>query len=243
MTDRKTRTVLIVDGSRTMLYFYGILLKRLEYSVQTATSPEEALTIMEQTIPSLVLTAVSFPSMSGVDFIRAIKGKDRTKAIPIIVQTAEEDASIRSACLSAGCFAYLKKPVDAGTLYRTIQAAMEARPRGNIRINTRLMAVVGDLDRKDVKEPATYATEISERGAYVRTLAPHNKDTQVPLRLYVNDREIRVKAVVLYTHDLEPGAFREPGMGLKFIEIAEDDRDYLRGFINAQLVSDITIDN
>ena len=235
------RTVLIVDGSATMLCFHGILLKRLQYAVQTSASPEDALKIMDRTLPSLVLTAVTFPSMSGVDFLRAIKGRDRTKAIPVIVLTAEEDAAVRSACVSAGCFAYLQKPADAGTLYRTIQAAMEATPRGNIRINSSLLAVVGDESRKDARKPAEYATEISERGAYVRTLAPESKDAVIPLRLSVKDREIRVKAVVLYTHTLEPGDFREPGMGLKFLDISENDREYLRGFINAQLVSDIAM--
>jgi CheY-like chemotaxis protein len=224
-----------------MLYYHGILLKRLEYAVLTANTPEDALKIMDQTVPSLVLTAISFPSLNGVDFIKAIKSRDRTKVVPVIVLTAEEDASVRSACLSSGCLAYLIKPVDAGTLYRTIQTAMEATPRENIRISTSLKAVVGEEDAKDATERIEYATEISEKGAYVRTLAPKAKNALIPIRIYVKDHEIRVKAVVLYTHTIERGAFREPGMGLKFTEISENDRAYLRSFINAQLVSDIVI--
>ena len=59
------------------------------------------------------------------------------------------------------------------------------------------------------------------------------------LTLIIHDREIRAQAVVIYTNALEGGAFREPGMGLRFIEINEDDRNYLRNFIKEQLTSDI----
>jgi len=241
MSDRETRSVLIVDNSPTMLCFHGILLKRLEYAVQTAATPEDALKIMDQTVPCLVLTAVSFPSMSGIDLIRAIKSRERTKGIPVIVLTAEADHAVRSACLRAGCVAYLNKPADAGTLYRTIQAAVEATPRKNLRISTSLKAVVGDDGAPDLKARTEYATEISERGAYVRTLTPQAKDSFIPIRIYMKDREIRAKAVVLYTRTLERGALREPGMGLKFIEISEKDSEYLRKFINDQLVADIVV--
>ena len=241
MTERETRTVLIVDGSATMLYYHGILLKRLEYTVLTADTPEHALKVMDHKIPSLILTAISFPSMNGVDFIKAIKGRESTKAIPVIVLTAEEHASVRSACLSLGCVAYLIKPLDPSILYRTIQAAVESTPRENIRINTSLKTLVGQEGANDSAERIEYATAISEQGAYVRTLTPGSKNAIIPIKICIKDREIRAKAVVLYTNTIERGAFREPGMGLRFIEISEDDQNYLRDFINAQLVSDIVI--
>jgi hypothetical protein len=45
--------------------------------------------------------------------------------------------------------------------------------------------------------------------------------------------------MVLYSHAMEEGTFREPGMGMKFVEISEEDRSFLRSFIKAQLTSDI----
>ena len=242
MTEREPGTVLIVDGSATMLYYYGIVLKRLKYAVLTADAPEAALKILERVIPSLILTAVSFPFMSGMDFIKAIKSRERTKAIPVIVMTAEEQESIRSASLALGCLAYLIKPVEPATLYRIIQAAVETTPRENIRISTSLKTIVGEGEAKDPAGRIEYATAISEKGAYVRTLAPKARNSLIPVRISVRDREIRAKAVVIYTNSIEGGTFREPGMGLKFIEISEDDQNYLRNFINEQLTSDIVTD-
>ncbi len=66
------RTVLLVDGSATMRYYYAILLKRLEFTVMVAESAEEALTLMENTVPSLILTDIVLPKMSGIDFINTV---------------------------------------------------------------------------------------------------------------------------------------------------------------------------
>ena len=239
MTERENRTVMIVDGSATMRYYYGIVLKRLKYAVLTATTPEAALKLLEQTIPSLILTAVSFPFMSGVDFIKTIKSREGTKAVPVIVMTAEEQDSIRSASLALGCVAYLIKPVEPATLYRIIQAAVETTPRENIRISTSLKTIIEEGKARDAAGRIEYATAISEKGAYVRTLAPKARNSHIPVRIFIHDREIRAQAVVIYTNALEGGAFREPGMGLRFIEINEDDRNYLRNFIKEQLTSDI----
>jgi CheY-like chemotaxis protein len=112
MTARETRTVMMVDGSATMLYYYGVVLKRLKYAVLAADTPEHALKITDRLAPSLILTAISFPRMNGVDFIKTITGRERTRPIPIIVMTADDRESVSSACLNLGCVAYLVKPVD-----------------------------------------------------------------------------------------------------------------------------------
>ncbi len=241
--DGKARTVLIVDGSATMLYYYGVLLKRLEYAVLTAATPEDALKTMELRVPSLVLTALSFPRMTGIDFIKTVKGSERTKMVPVIVLTAEEDAAVRSACLIVGAAAYLIKPVEPGHLYRTIQAATESTPRENIRINTSLKVVLGEgTPGGGAPAQFEYATMISEGGLYLRTLTPKPKNALTPVKILIGDREIRAKAVVLYTCAIEDGLFKEPGMAIKFLEISEEDRNYVRGFIKNQLTSDIITD-
>jgi hypothetical protein len=108
---------------------------------------------------------------------------------------------------------------------------LESTPRDNIRISTSLKTVIGQENTNEGAVHIEYATAISEKSAYVRTLAPKSKNALIPIKIYIHDREIRAKAVVLYTNAIETGTFREPGMGLKFIEIAEDDQNYLRNFI------------
>ncbi len=231
---KRKRTALIVDFSPTILYYHSILLKRLQYAVLTAHDPDEALRMMEEMIPSLILTGLTFARTSGVDFIRRIKSNDHTKYVPVVVLTSVEDAATRSDCIDAGCAACLSKPVEPSCLFWTIQEVAERTPRQHPRIKTSVRAVAGG--RRDS------ATSLSEGGVYLRTLHPREKNAVIPLSMFFNGREVKTKAVVLYSIALGAGEFKEPGMGLKFVDISEADRDFLRQFIHDHLISDINID-
>jgi len=237
--DRTTRTVMLVGESTTLRYYYGILLKRLDYEVLTAASAEDALTILERTVPSLIITEFTQPLMSGKEFIRMIKGAERTKALPIIVFV--DDLATRTACRNLACVGCLVKPVDPALFYRTIQAAVEPYPREHIRLSLSLKVLVGDGTADGGAERMEYATKISEGGLYLRTLYPKPKNALTPVKVFIRDRMITAKATVLYRYSLEDGVFREPGMGLKFIEISDDDRSFVRTFIREELTSDIMI--
>ncbi len=241
MKARETRTVLIVDSSPTMLYYHGILLMRLEYSVLTAATPEEALAILERTIPSLILTATSFPSMTGADFIKKIKLADKTRHIPVIILTAAKDEKLRLACMEMGCFAYLIKPVNPRALFRTMQSATEAVPRQNIRLSRELKVLVGGNGKSESQDGPAYTKTISEGGLYIRACKPQPKNAAIPLSLFINGREIQAEGVVLYSTDQNNGSIREPGVALKFTKLQAEDRDFLRGFIHNQLTYDIVV--
>jgi CheY-like chemotaxis protein len=228
-----TRSIMLVDKSTTLRYYHGMLLTRLTYAILTAASPEEAMMILEHTIPSCVLSGFRFPMMSGSEFIKKLKSLERTRNVPVIVLTGEKDAAVRKTCIDLGCASFLTKPVEPARLYRDIQAATESMPRSNIRLGTSLKAVVGDVDR------AAKATMISEGGLYLNTTVLRPKDAITPVRIFVKDREIKATAVVLYSHTQGGGVRREAGMGLKFLEITDEDRKFLRNFIEDQLTSDI----
>jgi len=239
---RNTRTILLVDGSATMRYYHGILLKRLEYAVQTASSAEEALQIVDHTMPSLVITESALPVMSGTELIRTLKGSDRTRDLPIVVLAGGEDDRIRERWKELGCAACLFKPVEPHFFYQTIQAAIEPVPREHIRLTTPLKVAMSDgKTLSDGAERMEYATTISEGGLYLRTLHPKPRNTSTPVRIFIKDRMIKARAEVLYSKTMDSGDFHEPGMGMKFTEISEDDRNYLRHFIEERLTFDITI--
>ena len=235
------KKVMLVDGSATLRYYYGILLKRLAFTVMVAESGEEALKIIQNTVPALILTDVTLPRMSGIEFIQTIKGSALTSAVPVIAFVGQSDASVRSSCLSIGCVDFLTKRVDPDHLYRSIQAALEPKPRGHMRLNMPLKVVVGDGTSQGGAERTEYATTISEGGLYLRTLFPRPKNSFTPVRIIIKNRTVRAQAAVLYSHAMEGGFFKEPGMGMKFIEISPEDRSFVRRFIKEQLTSDIVI--
>ena len=233
------RTVLIVDNSPIMLYYHSILMKRLQYAVLTARIPDDAQRLMDQIIPSLILTGTTFASASGIDFIKRIKSNVHTRSVPVIVLTSAGDAATRADCLNAGCVACLNKPVEPACLFWTIQDLTERTPREYVRIQTSVKTIAGDGDARGDAARTEYATNLSEGGLYLRSLSPLPKEKLIPLRMIINDREIKAKAVVLYSIPMEAGQFKEPGMGLKFVDISEEDLNFLRNFIHDQLIADI----
>ena len=240
MMDREMRALLVVDSSASMLFYLGMLLKRLEYKVSTAKGAEEALRMMDDFLPSIILTDIALPGMSGIKLIKLIKDTPRFKAVPVVVLTSETDPGIRDTCMRMGCAAYLNKPVEPDVLYRALQSASEAIPRLNIRLNTSLKVIVGDGSALGGAQRTEYATAISEGGLYVRTLYPQPRNALTPVTIFMQDREIKARAVVLYSYTIGEGPFKEPGMGMKFVEISYGDQEFIRKFIKEQLTRDIT---
>jgi CheY-like chemotaxis protein len=237
--DREVRTILVVDCSTSMLFFLGFLLKRFEYRVVTARSGEDALRLMDESLPTVVLTDVALPAMSGVALLKHIKERPDCGALPVIMLTTEDAPGIKDTCLQLGCAAYLLKPVEPDLLYRTIQAASESVPRANIRLRTSLKVIVGDGSVLGGAARTENATALSEDGLFITTHYPQPRNAVTPLRIIINDREITAKALVLYISDRGEGPSVEPGMGMKFVHISDADRALLRRFIREQLTHDI----
>ena len=234
---RSPRTVLVVDENASMRYYHGLLLMRLHYVVLTADSHQEALSNMERAAPSVVLSSLSLPEEQGRDLFSALRSSDRLAAIPVIALSERDDPEARLACLKRGYAACVAKPADPHLLYGAIQAATETFPRAHIRLNLSLKTVVGDGSARSEEE--SYTSTISEGGMFLETYSPPPDQTKTPLRIFLSDREIGATAEVRYSSTLERRTFQQPGMGLKFIEMHDDDRAFLRSFIREQLVRDI----
>lgn len=234
--DRETRTILLVDGSASILFYLGMLLKRLEYRVATAQSAEDALRAMEVALPSIVVAETSLPGISGIDLLKHIKNSPRMKAVPVVMLTLRNDAGLKDMCERLGCAGFLYKPVEPDMLYSRLQAVSESIPRANIRFATSLKVIV--TEGAGVLRTES-ATEISEGGLFIRTLDARPKDELLRVRIFLPHREISSKAVVLYSFTATAGSPKEPGMGMKFVEISDADRREIRNFIKEQLIGDI----
>jgi CheY-like chemotaxis protein len=234
---RSLKTVLVVDENASMRYYHGLLLMRLHYVVLTADSHREALANMERAAPSVVLSSLSLPEAEGKDLFAAMRSSDRLAAVPVIALSEKDDPEVRLSSLKRGYAACIARPADPHLLYSAIQAATETFPRSHIRLNLSLKTVVGGGSASDGDE--AYTSTISEGGMFLQTCSPPPDQTRTPLHLFLSDREIQATAEVRYSSTLERRTFQQPGMGLKFVEMRDDDRAFLRSFIREQLVRDI----
>ena len=236
--ERKKRLLIVVDGDATRLYTTGILLQRLGYNIYTTKMAEDALEIMGIALPSLVLTDVTLPAMSGLELMNRMKQNTDTQAVPVVCYTSSTDPSVKETCLRHGGAAFLSKPAEPDVLFAAIQKVAEITPRRYIRLSVCLGVIVDNEAAAD-GSPIDCLTALSENGMYVSTLNPRMAGTEMPFSIFLQKYVIRVVGTVLHSYKSGEGPLRTPGMGVKFTQIKPEDRAMIRSFINRQLMQDL----
>jgi CheY-like chemotaxis protein len=238
--ERKKPLLILVDSDVTQLYYTGILLQRLDYTIYTTKTAEEAIEIMNITIPAVVVTEASLPGMSGLEFLKQVKRNPATSSIPVLVLTASAGPLIRENFFQEGCADILVKPIDPDALYAAIQKATEVTPRTYIRLKICLDVLVGDDTAGAGARPGDCITALSENGMYVSTPNPSKTGTKLPFVIFLGKVRINVQGIVLYSFERGKGPLRTSGMGIKFLRISPDDQVMIRTFIKKALTEDLS---
>ncbi len=233
--NRQKHSLLVVESSATYLFYMSMMLKKLEYTVRTATTAKLALQAMNDSLPALIMIDTSLDDMSGVSLLEKIKKDRRLKTIPVIMHTSDSDRAVQDKCVALGCVAYFKKPVEPDELYRAIQSATEATPRRTIRIEASLKVEIGDGPSAGRSVRTETVTSLSENGLYIKTLTPEAVNTRVPLKIFFTNRQVNVKAEVHYSSVKIGGQHKQPGMGMQFVSISPEDKAFIREFIKEQI--------
>lgn len=76
---------LVVDDSMLIRYTVCRFLEERGYAVESATNGVEALQILDRVLPSLIVTDMQMPRMTGPELITALKNNPQTANIPIII--------------------------------------------------------------------------------------------------------------------------------------------------------------
>jgi PleD family two-component response regulator len=105
--------ILIVDDDRPSRQLLEVMLMPEGFLLLTAASGEEALAIVAQQSPDLILLDAMMPRMDGYQVAARIKGNLATRNIPVIMVTGQDD---HHAGMLAGAEDFLTKPVDRADL-------------------------------------------------------------------------------------------------------------------------------
>jgi CheY-like chemotaxis protein len=92
--------VLVVDDDKDIVYSIDMALSDEGYEVLTAADGAEALTVLQQRVPKVILLDMRMPVMDGWQFARAYRRRPGSHA-PIVVVTAARDAAERAAEIEA----------------------------------------------------------------------------------------------------------------------------------------------
>jgi chemosensory pili system protein ChpA (sensor histidine kinase/response regulator) len=96
-------------------------LKRHNYDIITAKDGVDALTVMLETIPDVMLLDVEMPRMDGFELATAMRNDERLSNIPIIMITSRTGEKHRDRALSIGVNMYMGKPYQEHDLMKNIE--------------------------------------------------------------------------------------------------------------------------
>lgn len=113
--------ILVVDDEQQITRVLKTSLSSQGYGIRTASDGEEALQMLKDWVPDLIVTDLRMPNMDGLELCRRVRTESR---IPIIVLSVKGEETIKVEALDAGADDYVTKPFSMNELVARIRAAL-----------------------------------------------------------------------------------------------------------------------
>jgi CheY-like chemotaxis protein len=119
--------VLIAEDNAVNRELFRELLEARGYVIVEACNGEEALQMIEETQPDILLLDIGMPLMDGFGVLRALRQNPRHANLPVLAVTAYAMQGDREKILSSGFDGYLSKPIDARSLSEELERLTSKR--------------------------------------------------------------------------------------------------------------------
>jgi len=120
-------TILVVEDEPAILDLIAHSLKQAGHQPLCADSAEQALRLVTDALPDLILLDWMLPGASGIDVAKRLRSHKRTKAIPIIMLSARSAEEDKLLGLETGADDYITKPFSPRELNARIKAVLRRR--------------------------------------------------------------------------------------------------------------------
>lgn len=114
------KTILIAEDNATNRELLRELLEIRGYSVTEARDGQEALAMVEQAPPDILLLDIGMPLLDGFAVVHQLRENPRFTALPVVAVTAYAMQGDREKIMTAGFNGYISKPVDSGSLVQEL---------------------------------------------------------------------------------------------------------------------------
>ena len=116
--------VLVIEDNPSDFKLLDVVLTASGHKVRRTRAFVDTLAAVRQEAPQVILIDLTLPDVDGLTLIRMLRTDADTHAIPIVAMTAYPDMWSRDGARSAGCNAYLVKPLDTRSLTRELAAVV-----------------------------------------------------------------------------------------------------------------------
>jgi CheY-like chemotaxis protein len=202
--------ILLVDDVELFLELEKSFLEELGYDVLMARSGEEALQIVANESPDLVLLDMFMTGIDGDEVCRRLRADELWQSLPIIMVTAAGKDEQVKRCLESGCDDYVTKPINKNILLEKVQRQLgkvrsRTAPRVPVSLHVQIQSGGRSLE--------ACARDISKNGIYVKSRNTLDAGAAVELCMTLPDgRKVGVLGKV---KRVQQGA--EEGMGIYFV--------------------------
>lgn len=117
--------VLVVDDDEAIAEFVAVILAERGYQVRTACNGRQALDLLRETPPQVLLLDLMLPLMDGWDLAQTMRESPTLKDVPVVVMSAHND--VPEEAQAVGAVAYLHKPFDLDELFSCVATYAGAR--------------------------------------------------------------------------------------------------------------------
>jgi chemosensory pili system protein ChpA (sensor histidine kinase/response regulator) len=124
-----TPTVLVVDDSLSVRRVVSRTLTQHGWHVQEARDGLQALSMLRESRPDIMLLDVEMPRMDGFELTTTLKRDDTLRDLPIVMLTSRGGDKHRQKAADLGVDAYLVKPYQEATLLATLRRYARSSPR------------------------------------------------------------------------------------------------------------------
>jgi CheY-like chemotaxis protein len=109
--------ILLVDDEEMMRKLIMDFLKTMDLEIIEAENGKEAISILDRIIPHLILLDIRMPEMHGFQLLDYVRNNPKTRSIPVIMMTVDDDIKTREEAFRKGANGFITKPVAMEELF------------------------------------------------------------------------------------------------------------------------------
>uniref|UniRef100_B8HQB1 Two component transcriptional regulator, LuxR family n=1 Tax=Cyanothece sp. (strain PCC 7425 / ATCC 29141) TaxID=395961 RepID=B8HQB1_CYAP4 len=182
-TGDEPKKLLLVDDDPNLVLLVKDYLELQGYQVVTASHGREALRILEQGIPNMIICDVMMPEMDGYTFVKSVRDNPRTQWIPVLFLSAKGQIQDRVIGLNTGADVYMVKPFEPDELIAQIEASLKQAER---MIQHQPEAITSNLSAQVPLDVTLTATELK----VVQLVAKGMANQKIAEELHVSQRTV-----------------------------------------------------
>jgi len=232
--------ILLSDGDKIFLELCKTHLRKSGVTILTCQNGKDALDIIRNKRPHLVVMAAEMSIMNGVDCCKAVKIDDSLQTIPVLLTLSSGRKEEVERCHQAGCDDVLLKPINRHTFHSVIKRYVTLNKRAAPRFRACFPV---NWTCEDGQRNSGRTVDVSTKGFFVETenIVPVNSIIRIDFTLPASTVEIICMARVSWINSKDSSLkpLFPTGLGFEFVDMSEENYGHISEYIRKEHVEPV----